>query len=170
MVHFAAETHVDPFSLLDANPFLQTNVQGTSALRECRAGSRRAGLLHVSTDEVYGSVDKGKSREDAPLNPTSPYAASKAASDLVVRTQWLTHGYPVLITRCTNNYGPHQHPEKFLPLFLTNAIDGIPLPPCMVGAERSELDPCFGSLRSSRTGSRTGPARRNLQHCRRRRI
>jgi dTDP-glucose 4,6-dehydratase len=127
VVHFAAETHVDR-SLLDANPFLQTNVQGTYTLVNA---AREAGVprfVHVSTDEVYGSVDKGKSREDAPLNPTSPYAASKAASDLVVRTQWLTHGYPVLITRCTNNYGPHQHPEKFLPLFLTNAIDGIPLP------------------------------------------
>jgi dTDP-glucose 4,6-dehydratase len=77
---------------------------------------------------VYGSVARGKSSEDAPLDPTSPYAASKAASDLVVRTHWLTHGYPVLITRCTNNYGPRQHPEKFLPLFITNALEGIPLP------------------------------------------
>lgn len=127
VVHFAAETHVDR-SLLDANPFLQTNVQGTYTLVNA---AREAGVprfVHVSTDEVYGSVEKGTSREDEILNPTSPYAASKAASDLVVRTQWLTHGYPVLITRCTNNYGPHQHPEKFLPLFITNALDGIPLP------------------------------------------
>lgn len=127
VVHFAAETHVDR-SLLDANPFLQTNVQGTYTLVNA---AREAGVprfVHVSTDEVYGSVEKGKSQEDAPLNPTSPYAASKAASDLVVRTQWLTHGYPVLLTRCTNNYGPRQHPEKFLPLFITNALDGIPLP------------------------------------------
>ena len=127
VVNFAAETHVDR-SLLDANPFWQTNVQGTYTLVNA---AREAGVprfVHVSTDEVYGSVIKGKSREDAPLNPTSPYAASKAASDLVVRTQWLTHGYPVLITRCTNNYGPQQHPEKFLPLFITNALDGIPLP------------------------------------------
>jgi dTDP-glucose 4,6-dehydratase len=127
VVHFAAETHVDR-SLLDANPFLQTNVQGTytlvNAARE--AGVRR--FLHVSTDEVYGSVEKGKTPEHAPLNPTSPYAASKAASDLVVLSQWLTHGYPVLVTRCTNNYGPHQHPEKFLPLFITNGLDGVPLP------------------------------------------
>lgn len=127
VVNFAAETHVDR-SLLDANPFLQTNVQGTYTLVNA---AREAGVprfVHVSTDEVYGSVETGKSREDAPLNPTSPYAASKAASDLVVRTQWLTHRYPVLVTRCTNNYGPQQHPEKFLPLFITNALDGIPLP------------------------------------------
>jgi dTDP-glucose 4,6-dehydratase len=127
VVNFAAETHVDR-SLLDANPFLQTNVQGAYTLVNA---AREAGVprfVHVSTDEVYGSVEKGKSREDAPLHPTSPYAASKAASDLVVRTQWLTHGYPVLITRCTNNYGPRQHPEKFLPLFITNALDGVPLP------------------------------------------
>ncbi|MBL0059379.1 MAG: dTDP-glucose 4,6-dehydratase [Elusimicrobia bacterium] len=127
VVHFAAETHVDR-SLLDADPFLQTNVQGTYTLVHAarEAGVRR--FLHVSTDEVYGSVPRGKSREDAWLRPTSPYAASKAASDLVVLTQWLTHQYGVIVTRCTNNYGPHQHPEKFLPLFITNAIDGIPLP------------------------------------------
>ncbi|MBL8023635.1 MAG: dTDP-glucose 4,6-dehydratase [Elusimicrobia bacterium] len=127
VVHFAAETHVDR-SLLDANPFLQTNVQGTYTLVHAarEAGVRR--FLHVSTDEVYGSVGKGKSRETALLNPTSPYAASKAASDLVVLSQWLTYRYPVLVTRCTNNYGPQQHPEKFLPLFITNALEGVPLP------------------------------------------
>jgi dTDP-glucose 4,6-dehydratase len=127
VVNFAAETHVDR-SLLDANPFLQTNVQGTYTLVNAAREAGVSRFVHVSTDEVYGSVEKGKSREDAALCPTSPYAASKAASDLVVRSQWLTHGYPVLITRCTNNYGPHQHPEKFLPLFITNALDGISLP------------------------------------------
>lgn len=127
VINFAAETHVDR-SLLDANPFLQTNVQGTYTLVNAArsAGVRR--FVHVSTDEVYGSVARGKSVEAERLNPTSPYAASKAASDLVVLTQWRTHRYPVMITRCTNNYGPHQHPEKFLPLFITNALEGIPLP------------------------------------------
>jgi len=127
VVNFAAETHVDR-SLLDAAPFLRTNVEGTHVLVNAArlAGVRR--FLHVSTDEVYGSVEKGRSPESAALNPTSPYAASKAASDHLVRAQWLTHGFPTIVTRCTNNFGPRQHPEKFLPLFITNALDGRPLP------------------------------------------
>lgn len=127
VVNFAAETHVDR-SLLDASPFLRTNVEGTHVLVNA---AREAGVqrfLHVSTDEVYGSVERGRSLETDRLNPTSPYAASKAASDHMVLSQWLTHGFPVLITRCTNNFGPHQHPEKFLPLFITRALDGQPLP------------------------------------------
>lgn len=127
VVHFAAETHVDR-SLLDAAPFLRTNVEGTHVLVNAArlAGVRR--FLHVSTDEVYGSVEKGRSPETAVLNPTSPYAASKAASDHLVLAHWLTHGFPTIVTRCTNNFGPRQHPEKFLPLFITNALDRRPLP------------------------------------------
>ncbi len=127
VVNFAAETHVDR-SLLDASAFLQTNVQGTYTLVNAArdAGVRR--FLHVSTDEVYGDLARGRSPESARLNPTSPYAASKAASDHMVLSQWLTHGFPVLLTRCANNFGPRQHPEKFLPLFITNALDGLPLP------------------------------------------
>jgi len=127
VIHLAAETHVDR-SLIDANAFIQTNVQGTytllSAARE--AGVKR--FVHVSTDEVYGSIPRGKTREDAVLNPSSPYAASKAASDEMVLSQWHTYRFPVVITRCTNNYGPYQYPEKFLPLFITNALEDAPLP------------------------------------------
>jgi dTDP-glucose 4,6-dehydratase len=95
------------------------------------AAARESGIrrfLHVSTDEVYGSVPKGKTPEDHPLEPSSPYAASKASADLMVLCQWITFGYPVMITRCTNNYGPFQYPEKFLPLFITNALEDKPLP------------------------------------------
>lgn len=127
VVHFAAETHVDR-SLLDADVFLRTNVQGTYTLVQAAraAGVRR--FVHVSTDEVYGSVPRGRSRETDALAPTSPYAASKAASDHMVLSQGRTFGAPVIVTRCTNNFGPRQHPEKFLPLFITNALAGLPLP------------------------------------------
>jgi dTDP-glucose 4,6-dehydratase len=127
VVNFAAETHVDR-SLLDADAFIQTNVQGAYTLA---SAARRAGVkrfLHVSTDEVYGSIPRGKTPEDHPLNPSSPYAASKAASDHMVLCQAVTYGFPAMITRCTNNYGPYQYPEKFLPLFITNALDEQALP------------------------------------------
>jgi dTDP-glucose 4,6-dehydratase len=127
VVHFAAETHVDR-SLLSADAFIQTNVQGTFTL----AGAARAAgvkrFLHVSTDEVYGSVARGFTPEDHPFDPSSPYAASKAASDHMAFSYWHTFRYPVIVTRCTNNYGPFQYPEKFLPLFITNALEGLPLP------------------------------------------
>lgn len=127
VVHFAAETHVDR-SLLDASEFIQTNVQGTYTLANAarEAGVKR--FVHVSTDEVYGSVARGFTPESHPLDPSSPYAASKAASDHMALCLWHTYGYPVMVTRCTNNYGPYQYPEKFLPLFITNAMDGLPLP------------------------------------------
>lgn len=127
VVNFAAETHVDR-SLLDASEFIQTNVQGTYTLVNA---SREAGIkkfLHISTDEVYGSIPKGKTPEDFLLNPSSPYAASKAASDHMVMSQWHTYRFPVMITRCTNNYGTYQYPEKFLPLFITNALEDRPVP------------------------------------------
>jgi dTDP-glucose 4,6-dehydratase len=127
VVHFAAETHVDR-SLLSADEFIQTNVQGTFTLI---AAARAAGVkrvVHVSTDEVYGSIPRGKTPEDHPFDPSSPYAASKAASDHMAFSFWHTYRYPVIVTRCTNNYGPYQYPEKFLPLFITNALEDRPLP------------------------------------------
>jgi len=128
IVHCAAETHVDR-SIADARPFLRTNVEGTLALLEAVRG--RPGFrcfLQVSTDEVYGSLVEGRASEDAPIRPSSPYAASKAAADAFVQAYAATHGVPAIITRCSNNYGPWQFPEKLIPLFVTNALDGLPLP------------------------------------------
>ena len=128
IVHCAAETHVDR-SIVDGAPFLVTNVHGTLALLEAVRG--RPGFrcfLHVSTDEVYGSVAEGRSTESAPLRPSSPYAASKAAADGFVFAYAATYGVPAVITRCSNNYGPYQFPEKLIPLFVTNALDGESLP------------------------------------------
>jgi dTDP-glucose 4,6-dehydratase len=127
VLHFAAESHVDR-SVAGAAPFMSTNVVGTQNLLDecCRAGVGRA--VHVSTDEVYGSITEGRWTEDLPLLPNSPYAASKASSDLIARAYWRTHGLDVSITRCSNNYGPHQHPEKVIPLFVTNLLSGEPVP------------------------------------------
>ncbi|MFD6619293.1 dTDP-glucose 4,6-dehydratase [Streptomyces albidoflavus] len=127
VVHFAAESHVDR-SIDDASDFVRSNVDGThTVLAAChRAGVER--MVHVSTDEVYGSVEHGTSAEDAPLLPNSPYAASKAASDLIARSFVRTHGLDVSITRCSNNYGPHQDVEKLIPLFITNLLEGVPVP------------------------------------------
>ncbi len=127
IVNFAAESHVDR-SIEDSLIFLQTNVIGTQRLLE---GARSFGGLfaQVSTDEVYGSLGKdGRFSESSPLAPNSPYAASKAAADLLVRAYSQTHGLPYLITRCSNNYGPYQFPEKLIPLIITNALEGKPLP------------------------------------------
>lgn len=137
VVHFAAETHVDR-SILDASAFLTTNVVGTQVLLDAalRHGVRR--FLHVSTDEVYGSVSKGLSREGDNLEPNSPYAASKAASDLLVRSYFVTHKAPVVTTRASNNYGPYQYPEKALPLMISNFMDGKPFP--MYGDGRQVRD------------------------------
>lgn len=127
VLNCAAETHVDR-SILDPNSFARTDVVGTAVLLE---EARKAGVtrfLQVSTDEVYGSVELGSSKEDDPLAPRSPYSASKAGGDLLVRSYWTTYRFPVLITRGSNTYGPNQYPEKFIPLFVTNAIDDQPLP------------------------------------------
>lgn len=127
LVHFAAESHVDR-SVLDASVFVETNVLGTQILLDAalRHGVKR--FLHVSTDEVYGSIETGSWDEQEPLLPNSPYAASKAASDLVVRSYFRTHGLDTVTTRCSNNYGTHQFPEKVIPLFVTNLIDGLSVP------------------------------------------
>jgi dTDP-glucose 4,6-dehydratase len=128
VVHFAAESHVDR-SISDAAPFLRTNVIGTGALLEAARRRRVARFLHVSTDEVYGSLGPGeRASEEAPLKPTSPYAASKAASDLLALAYARTHGLDVVVTRCSNNFGPFQFPEKVIPLFVTNALVDEPLP------------------------------------------
>ncbi|HMF91676.1 MAG TPA: dTDP-glucose 4,6-dehydratase [Candidatus Angelobacter sp.] len=127
-VHFAAESHVDR-SIEDASPFVRTNVEGTWRMVEACRKSGVSRFVHVSTDEVYGSQDDGrKFTETASLNPTSPYAASKAASDLMVLCAVKTHRFPAIVTRCTNNYGPFQFPEKFIPLMIAQAIAGKPLP------------------------------------------
>jgi dTDP-glucose 4,6-dehydratase len=127
VVHFAAETHVDR-SNRGADDFLRTNVTGTFTLLEAARELGVGRFLAVSTDEVYGSIAEGAARETDPLNPSNPYSASKAAADLLVRAYWTTHRLPVLITRSSNNFGPHQYPEKVIPLFVTNALDGQPLP------------------------------------------
>ncbi|MFI7894710.1 dTDP-glucose 4,6-dehydratase [Streptomyces sp. CACIS-1.16CA] len=127
VVHFAAESHVDR-SIGGSEDFIRTNVLGTQVLLEV---SLRAGVgkfVHVSTDEVYGSIDEGSWSEDRPLEPNSPYSASKASSDLLVRAFHRTHGLPVCITRCSNNYGPYQNPEKVIPLFVTRLLDGSRVP------------------------------------------
>ncbi|GMV81777.1 MAG: dTDP-glucose 4,6-dehydratase [Planctomycetota bacterium] len=134
VVNFAAESHVDR-SILDASPFVLTNVVGTQvildALRAVHAAQPQRALrfLQVSTDEVYGSADDGKPfTEQTPLKPNSPYAASKSAADLLVRAYHHTFGLDTVITRCSNNYGPYQFPEKLIPLFTTNLFEGKPVP------------------------------------------
>lgn len=128
VVHMAAESHVDR-SIVSGMPFVQANVVGTQVLLDaCRArGVER--FVHVSTDEVYGSLgESGFFTEDTPLAPNSPYSASKASSDLLVRAAFHTHGFPACITRCSNNYGPYQFPEKLIPLVIANAEEGKELP------------------------------------------
>ncbi|MBI5209417.1 MAG: dTDP-glucose 4,6-dehydratase [Elusimicrobia bacterium] len=127
VVHFAAESHVDR-SILDASSFIETNVLGTNVLLDAARRLSVGRFVHVSTDEVYGSVEQGFSTEDDPLAPNSPYAASKAASDLLVRSYVVTHGLPAVITRASNNFGPYQYPEKALPLLITNFMDDLPFP------------------------------------------
>ncbi|MDP9797478.1 dTDP-glucose 4,6-dehydratase [Catenuloplanes nepalensis] len=127
VVHFAAETHVDR-SIDGGAAFVRTNVLGTQVLLDAatRHGVRR--FVHVSTDEVYGSIETGSWREDFPVAPNSPYSAAKAGSDLLALAYHRTHGLPVLVTRCSNNYGPYQFPEKVIPLFVTNLLDGRTVP------------------------------------------
>ena len=128
IVNFAAESHVDR-SIADAGVFLTTNVVGTQVLLDAARAHGVGRFLQVSTDEVYGSLGPtGAFSEETPLAPNSPYAASKAAADLLVRAAHHTHGVPALITRCSNNYGPYQFPEKLIPLFVTNALADQPLP------------------------------------------
>jgi len=127
VVHFAAESHVDR-SILGADPFVVTNVVGTQILLQAALDVGVARFVHVSTDEVYGSIDTGSWTETHPVQPNSPYSASKASSDLLACAYARTHGLDVRITRCSNNYGPYQYPEKVIPLFVTNLLDGLRVP------------------------------------------
>jgi dTDP-glucose 4,6-dehydratase len=147
VINCAAETHVDR-SILDPNSFARTDVVGTAILLEEARKAGVARFLQVSTDEVYGSLETGSSKEDDPLVPRSPYSASKAGGDLLVSSYWTTYRFPVLITRGSNTYGPNQYPEKFIPLFITNAMDDQPLPLYGDGRHRrdwlSVFDHCGG--------------------------
>jgi dTDP-glucose 4,6-dehydratase len=127
VVHFAAESHVDR-SILGAADFVMTNVVGTQTLLQAAVDAGVGKFVHVSTDEVYGSIAEGSWTEDHVLEPNSPYAASKAGGDLMARSFFRTHGLPVCVTRCSNNYGPYQFPEKVIPLFITNLMDGRKVP------------------------------------------
>jgi len=127
VVHFAAETHVDR-SILNSQIFLKTNVLGTHTLLEAARQNGISKFIYISTDEVYGSIEKGSFTEHSPLRPNSPYAASKASGDLICRSYWVTHRLPVMVTRCCNNYGPCQFPEKVIPLFITNLLEGKSVP------------------------------------------
>ena len=128
VVHFAAESHVDR-SIEDAGDFVRTNVDGTHNLMECSRKASVQRFVHISTDEVYGSLpEDGEFTEDSPLKPTSPYAATKAASDLLVMAYVRTHNFPAIVTRCSNNYGPYQFPEKFIPLMISQAMAGERMP------------------------------------------
>jgi dTDP-glucose 4,6-dehydratase len=128
VVNFAAETHVDR-SIDDPSSFVRTDVEGVRVLlEEFRKDETRKVFLQISTDEVYGSVEKGRSEEGDVLDPRSPYSASKAGGELLAMSYFTTFGLPVIVTRASNNYGPHQYPEKLIPLFITNAFEGIRLP------------------------------------------
>jgi dTDP-glucose 4,6-dehydratase len=128
VVNFAAETHVDR-SLYDAGGFIHTDVYGTFVLlEEARRAQGLRAFVQISTDEVYGSVESGSSRETDALMPRNPYSASKAGADRLAYSYWATYGLPVVVTRASNNYGPYQFPEKVIPLFITHALDDVPLP------------------------------------------
>ncbi|HQV56823.1 MAG TPA: dTDP-glucose 4,6-dehydratase [Ilumatobacteraceae bacterium] len=127
VVHFAAESHVDR-SIVDPYAFVNTNCFGTNVICDVARQVGVGRFLHISTDEVYGTIDHGSFSEDDILTPRSPYSASKAGSDLIALSYATTHDLPVVVTRCSNNYGPYQYPEKVIPLFTTNLIDGKQVP------------------------------------------
>lgn len=127
IINFAAESHVDR-SILDASPFIETNIKGTQTLLEGAHQYKVGKFIQVSTDEVYGSMEKGKFTEESPLSPNSPYSASKTAADLLCHAYWKTYQLPVVVTRCSNNLGPFQFPEKLIPLAITNALENKPIP------------------------------------------
>ena len=155
VVNFAAESHVDR-SLMEPDAFLKTDVFGVFTLLEAVRELKIPRFLHVSTDEVYGSVERGSSRESDPVRPSNPYSASKAGGELQVFAYVRTYGVDALVTRGANTYGPRQYPEKFLPLFVTNALDGLPLPVYGDGKQRREWlqvdDHCAGIELALRTG------------------
>jgi dTDP-glucose 4,6-dehydratase len=127
VVHFAAESHVDR-SIVGPDDFVNTNCFGTNVVMDTARQLEIGRVIHIGTDEVYGSVEVGSSKETDPLEPRSPYSAAKAGSDLIALSYHSTYGVPVSVTRCTNNFGPYQYPEKAIPLFTTNLLDGRPIP------------------------------------------
>ena len=160
IVNFAAESHVDR-SITDATPFLRTNMLGTQCLLDAARQFKVPRYVQVSTDEVYGTLgpDDPAFSENTPLAPNSPYSASKAGADFLVRAAYHTHGLNIVITRCSNNYGPYQFPEKLIPLFITNAFADVPLPVYGDGKQIRDWihvrDHCFGvdaALRHGRAG------------------
>jgi dTDP-glucose 4,6-dehydratase len=127
IINFAAETHVDR-SILNADQFIRTSINGTFALLEAAKFLKIKRFVQISTDEVYGSILKGSFMENSPIAPNSPYSSAKAGADLLVKSYFKTYGLPCIITRCSNNYGPYQYPEKVVPLFVTNALDNLDVP------------------------------------------
>jgi dTDP-glucose 4,6-dehydratase len=157
VIHFAAESHVDR-SIQDSGPFLRTNVIGTQILLDAAREFGVKKYVQVSTDEVYGSLgDTGLFTEDTPLHPNSPYSASKAGADLLVQAYQHTFGLPAVITRCSNNYGPYQFPEKLIPLFVTNLLHNEPVPVYGDGQQVRDwihvLDHCTGVEAAWRKGT-----------------
>jgi len=127
IVNFAAESHNDR-SILDPGSFIQTDVYGVYVLLDAARRHRLARIVHISTDEVYGTIDTGQFTEQSPIEPNTPYSASKAGGELQCRAHWITYSTPVIVTRCSNNFGPFQYPEKLLPFFLSRLIDHRPVP------------------------------------------
>ncbi|MDP9404642.1 MAG: dTDP-glucose 4,6-dehydratase [Actinomycetota bacterium] len=140
VLHFAAESHVDR-SIASPDEFVRTNCMGTNVVCDVARRLEVGRVVHISTDEVYGSVEVGSSAEDAVLDPRSPYSASKAGSDLMARSYFSTFGLPVVVTRSSNNFGPFQYPEKLIPLFVTNLLDGLVVP--LYGDGMNVRDWCF---------------------------
>jgi dTDP-glucose 4,6-dehydratase len=158
VVHFAAESHVDR-SLSDPAPFVRTNVLGTQSILDACRKAKVPTMVHVSTDEVYGSIDVGEWTEQDPLLPNSPYAASKAGSDLLARAAWRSEELDVRTTRCSNNYGPYQHVEKLIPRFITNLLSGRPVPLYGDGRHVREwlhVDDHCRAIQAVLTGGRAG--------------
>ena len=169
VVHFAAESHVDR-SIYEPAPVIETNVTGTFVLLQIARKLNIDKFVHISTDEVYGDMAPGAfADENSPLQPSSPYSASKASSDLIVRSYVRTFAFPAVITRSSNNYGPYQFPEKFLPLMITNALDDKPLPIYGDGKQERDWLHVTGSLPRNSGGSGARTDRRGLQHRRPRR-
>ncbi|MGW8554788.1 dTDP-glucose 4,6-dehydratase [Streptomyces tubercidicus] len=158
VVHFAAESHVDR-SILSSAEFVRTNVLGTQILLDAALRHEVRTFIHVSTDEVYGSIATGSSAETHPVSPNSPYAASKASSDLIALSYHRTHGFDVRVTRCSNNYGHRQFPEKVIPLFVTNLLDGRQVPLYGDGLHVRDwlhIDDHVRGIELVRTGGRPG--------------
>ncbi len=177
VVHFAAETHVDR-SIRDASPFIKTNIQGTQILLDISLKYKIKKFLHASTDEIYGDIEKGNFSEECPLKPSSPYAASKAAADLLIRSYIRTHSFPAVIVRPCNNYGPWQYPEKLIPLAVLKILRNEKIPVYARGQNTREwlyVDDCaegiFAVLKKGKIGEvynlGSGQEKKNIEVVRR---